>query len=159
MELTPELVTESKLSAGRTLAREFGNTMLFGPIDVRQRSADCGSVIEVAVTCAEVQGIPGETRGAAAMAGAVEQLRELGIHNRIEYSFVAGTTVGPWYLALECSSGGTPGFLPETQTLLARLRSRTACSARSPGRTGSQGFWHWGVTCRGTELAPTGDSI
>ena len=82
------IVDRVETACRENLARKFGNTMVFGPIDVRQRSTDGGSVIEVTVTCAEVQGTPGGTGGAAAMAGAAEQLRELGIDNRIEYSFL-----------------------------------------------------------------------
>ena len=50
MELAPELVDRVENVCRENLAREFGNTMVFGPIDVRQRSADGGSVIEVTVT-------------------------------------------------------------------------------------------------------------
>ena len=87
-ELTSEIVDRVETVCRENLAREFGNSMVFGPIDVRQRSADGGSVLEVSATYAEVRGIPVESRGAAARAGAVEQLRQLGIDNRIEYSFI-----------------------------------------------------------------------
>ena len=97
MELAPDLVDRVETVCRENLAREFGNAMLFGPIDVRQRSTDGGSVVKVTITYAEVRGIPGEIRGAAAMAGAVDQLRELGIDNRIEYSFI--------------TEGEFPGFL------------------------------------------------
>ena len=50
MELTPELVDSVETVYRENLDREFGNTMVFGPIDVRQRSTDGGSVIEGTAT-------------------------------------------------------------------------------------------------------------
>ena len=88
MELTPGLVESVETVCRENLDREFGNTMVFEPTHARQRSADDGSVIEVTITCAEVQEIPVETKGAAAMAGAVEQSSEPGMDNRIEDSFI-----------------------------------------------------------------------
>ena len=70
------------------LTEEFGNAVVFDPINVRQRMAGSEDRLEITVTYDEAQGIFDEAMGAAAMASAVEQLRELDIDNRIEHSFI-----------------------------------------------------------------------
>ena len=106
------------------LARKFGNTMVFGPIDVRQRSTDGGRVLEVTATYAEVRGISVESRGAAAMAGAEVQLRELSIDNPLEHSLI--------------TENEFPGFRGQTQ------RSEGQGGTRTNELTAGAGPWQSG---------------